>query len=135
MPCQVTWEERGVYQRLFGFVSAREYSDSIQTIQSDARFDDLRHVIVNCSELTGDDFTDENLGEIAILGHVAHLSNVNCPVAFVVTSARLAELIRRNFVDELQGIVEIAVVPSVREARDWIEVFNPSHRDLLRKVF
>lgn len=132
MSCQVTWEERGAYQRLSGFVSAREYEQSIRSIQGDARFDDLRQVIVDCRDMTGDDFTEENLAEIAIVGHVAHLSNVNCPVAFVVAAPRLEALIRKLFVDTLRDVMDIAIFDTPEQARTWLDTLRHSRR---RHVF
>jgi hypothetical protein len=135
MPCEVAWEERGVYQRLSGFVSAREYEQSIRSIQGDARFDDLRQVIVDCLDMTGDDFSEENLAEIAIVGHVAHLSNVNCPVAFVVTTPRLEALIGKLFVDALRDVMDIAILDSPEGAQAWLGALRHSRpRHLFRAV-
>jgi len=132
MPCQVNWETRGVYQRLHGFVSVAEYRQSILAIQSAREFDELHYVIVDCLDLGGDDFTDENMAETAVFGHVAHLSNVHSPVAFVTTSPRLAGFFQRHFVEALREVMDIAVCETVAEARAWLASVSPNLRVLRR---
>lgn len=130
MPCLVSWEARGVYQRLHGFVSIVEYRQSIQAIQSNPKFDDLYYVIVDCLDLTDDDFTDENMVETAIFGHVAHRSNVHAPVAFVTTSPRLTGFIKQHFIGELSQVMDIAVCETIAEARGWLASLPPRLRSL-----
>lgn len=121
MPCQFKWEERGVYQQLFGFVTANEYEISIQSLHSDARFYEAHYAIVDCLDVTGADFTDQNLSEIAILGHVAHLSNKRCPIAFIIVSEHLQNLIQNNIVNTLHGLINICITHSIEEARKWAD--------------
>ncbi|WP_319244101.1 hypothetical protein [uncultured Propionivibrio sp.] len=118
MPYQITWESRGVFKKLSGYVSAEEYGHSVDVVQGDVRFDELRYIIVDATGITGDDFTDEILDEIACLKHVAHRSNTQCPVAFIVTSGRLARMITQATLS-LRKMMAIAVVPDVGDARRW----------------
>ena len=135
MPCAVTWQTRGVQQRLFGYVTAREYAESVDAIQRDARFDDLRYIVVDCTGITGDDFDEDKLAEIATLGHVAHLSNVACPVAFVITAERIAALIRKLFVEALRDVMDIAVVATHEQAHAWFDsLAQPRPHNLLLRT-
>lgn len=118
MPYQITWESRGVLKKLSGFVSAEEYGQSVDVVQSDARFDELRYIIVDATGITADDFTNEKLDEIACLKHVAHRSNTQCPVAFIVTSGRLARMILQATLS-IRKMMTIAIVPEVEDARRW----------------
>lgn len=118
MPYQITWESRGVFKKLSGFVSADEYDQSVDVVQTDARFDELRYIIVDATGITEDDFTEDKLNEIACLKHVAHRSNTQCPVAYVVTSGRLARMILQATLS-IRKMMTIAIVPSVEDARNW----------------
>jgi len=118
MSYEITWESRGVFKKLSGFVSAEEYGQSVDVVQTDARFDELRYIIVDATGITDDDFTDEKLDELACLKHVAHRSNAQCPVAYIVTSGRLARMITQATLSIRQRVT-IAIFPSVDDARGW----------------
>lgn len=119
MSYEITWEPRGVFKKLSGFVSADEYGQSVDVVQTDARFDELRYIIVDATCITADDFTDEKLGEIACLKHVAHRSNTQCPVAYIVTSGRLARMIMQATLS-IRRMMTIAIFASVDDARTWL---------------
>ncbi|SDI28085.1 hypothetical protein [Propionivibrio dicarboxylicus] len=118
MSYEITWESRGVFKKLSGYVSADEYGQSVDVVQTDARFDELRYIIVDATGITGDDFTGEKLDEIACLKHVAHRSNTQCPVAYIVTSGRLARMIMQATLS-IRKLMTIAIFPSVEDARHW----------------
>ena len=50
MTCETIWENKGVLKRLSGHVSADEFVHSVEAIQADPRFDDIRYVINDFSQ-------------------------------------------------------------------------------------
>lgn len=51
MPYEIIWEPRGVVKRHHGFLAAHELVAAAQEIQGDHRFDDLRYIINDFSEV------------------------------------------------------------------------------------
>ncbi len=51
MPIHIRWEPHGVVQTVHGSVTALELIESLQQLQNDLRFDDLRYLVQDCRQL------------------------------------------------------------------------------------
>lgn len=120
MTFEIIREPRGVIKRLTGFVSVAEYQRSIELVLDSAFFDELRYVIVDASKIDDYDFTEESLGEIALVRHIVFRSNPRCVIAFVVTSTHLARLIV-HAVFPVKDSITVGIVTNLDDARLWIE--------------
>lgn len=121
MAYELVWEPDGVLRKFSGTVSAREFINSIERVQSDARFDDARYVINDFSDISGHGLSEDTLIEAAILQYGAYASNPNCRVVFVTTEAALAGLVRDSQATSQLKSYQTEVMPTLTEARDWLD--------------
>lgn len=121
MAYEQLWEPDGVVRKFSGKVSAREFINSVEQVQGDARFDDARYVINDFSLVTEHGLSEEALTEAAILQYGAYASNPNCRVVFVTTDALLAGLVKDSQATSQLKSYQTEVLPTLTEARDWLD--------------
>ncbi len=121
MAYELVWEPDGVVRKFSGAVSAREFINSVERVQSDARFDDARYVINDFSAISGHGLSEEALTEAAILQYGAYASNPNCRVVFVTADAALARLVSDSQATSQLQSYQTEVLPTLTEARDWLD--------------
>lgn len=121
MPCEITWEPRGIYRRFYGFVSVNEVMDSTTSVHGDSRFDDILYSIVDCLEVTGHGVKIPDLEMVAAYRQGASNSNARIVFAMVVVDEGVEGLLRH-----LDSIIGVGVNPAhffgtMAAARHWIE--------------
>lgn len=121
MPCEIVWEHKGVYKHLSGFVSAEEFVRSVEAIQADPRFDEIRYVINDFCDVTGHQLTHELLSELAAIQYGAHASNPNCRVVYVGTDLALTCLLEDVLIGSMLSAYQVTLFASVPEAREWLQ--------------
>ena len=121
MAYELVWEPDGVIKRFFGAVTAREFVQSVESIQGDYRFDDARYVINDFSAVTEHSLSQEALTEVAVLQFGAYSSNPNCRVVYVTTDEALGFLVRNT--PAVAGLTsyQTEVCPTLAAARDWLD--------------
>ncbi len=120
MAYELDWEPEGVILTFSGNVSGREFIESVESIQSDFRFDDARYVIHDFSAMTSHSLSQDVLTEAAVLRFGAYASNPNCRMVFVTVDEGLAVLIRKAPADA--GIIsyQTEIFSTLSAARDWV---------------
>ena len=86
MQSSLTWEEPwGLYIRASGTLTPPEFFDQTVAITTDARFSELRYLVLNCQDLDGHTFDLADPAGVArsnaiLLGAVARNSRLVCAV-------------------------------------------------------
>lgn len=121
MAYELVWEPEGVVKRFSGTVSADEFLRSVKQIQGDSRFDDVRYIVNDFSEATGDNIGEDALTDLSAMHYGAHASNPNCRIAFVTNDQAFAERIKRILLSPDIVSYQIEVSTTLTEARDWLD--------------
>ena len=123
MPCEIIWEHKGVLKRLSGHVSAEEFVRSVEAIQADPRFDDIRYVINDFSQVTSHELDADLLQELAAIQYGAQASNpqVRAVYAGLKHDPELAGLLQSILIGAKRSVYRVAVFETLPQARDWLQ--------------
>ena len=121
MACEIVWEHRGVHKRLSGHVSAREFERSVETVQADPRFDEIRYVINDFSAVTGHGLDEQHLLELAAIQYGAQASNPQVRAVYVGVDPELARQLRGILIDSQRSLYRVALFDTLPQARDWLQ--------------
>lgn len=121
MPCEIAWEHRGVHKRLSGHLSASEFQRSVEAIQADPRFDEIRFVINDFSAVTGHELDEQRLLELAAIQYGAQASNPQVRVVYVGADPQLARWIRSALIDSQRSLYRVALFDTLPQAREWLQ--------------
>jgi len=121
MACEIVWEHRGVHKRLSGHVSAREFERSVETVQADPRFDEIRYVINDFSAVTGHGLDEQHLLELAAIQYGAQASNPQVRAVYVGVDPELARQLRVILIDSQRSLYRVALFDTLPQARDWLQ--------------
>lgn len=132
MPCTFHWEHACVVKQFAGFVSAREFITSAETVAADPRFDDLRLIVNDLSGIDGHAIDVQAYLAVAASRIGAMRTNPNYRVAFVAREVDVGPL-ENVFGAGMQGLpFDPVIVPSLAAARAWMaeqpDLDNPSTR-------
>ncbi len=121
MPCEILWEHRGVYKRLSGHVAASEFQRSVEAIQADPRFDEIRYVINDFSAVSSHELDAQHLLELAAIQYGAQASNPQVKAVYVGADPELARNLRSILIDSQRSVYRVALFDSLPQARDWLQ--------------
>lgn len=119
MPCDLTWEPRGVYRRYWGRVSIDERRESFERIFADPRFDELLFSITDYLDVQDYEITREATEEIAALHVGPSHTNPQLLIAAVVTDPRIVSAIE-HFMSLDMTSTPYRIFSNVAAARAWI---------------
>ncbi|MEO0003790.1 MAG: hypothetical protein RLZZ22_1482 [Pseudomonadota bacterium] len=123
MPCETIWENKGVLKRLSGHVSAAEFMHSVEAIQADPRFDDIRYVINDFSQITSHELDVDLLQELAAIQYGAQASNPQVRAVYVGLGSDpgLARLLQSILIGSTGPRYQVALFATLPQARDWLQ--------------
>ena len=123
MACEIVWEHRGVHKRLSGHVSAREFERSVETVQADPRFDEIRYVINDFSAVTGHGLDEQHLLELAAIQYGAQASNPQVRAVYVGLGGDpvLTQLLQSILIGSQRSVYRVALFETLPQARDWLQ--------------
>lgn len=121
MPYDLVWEPEGVHKRFSGFVTARQFIQSVEQTQRDSRFDEIHYIINDLSEITGHELSEQVLTHLAAINYGAYASNPNCRIVYVTTEDALVGRLKANLVSGEMTSFQVEVLPTVSDARDWLD--------------
>jgi hypothetical protein len=121
MPHEIVWEHKGVLKRLSGQVPAAEFQRSVELIQADPRFDDIRYVINDFTAVSGHGLDEQHLLELAAIQYGARASNPQVRVIYVGCDSELTRLLRSVLIDSQRSVYQVALFPTLPQARDWLQ--------------
>lgn len=123
MPCETIWENKGVFKRLSGHVSADEFLRSVEAIQADPRFDDIRYVINDFSQVSSHELDADLLQELAAIQYGAQASNPQVRAVYVGLGGDpvLAQLLQSVLIGSQSSVYRVALFETLPQARDWLQ--------------
>lgn len=114
------WKSAGVYQKLSGFVTAIDFIWAAVEVQSDERFEHVRYIVNDLSEVTGHTLTPDSMNDLAVIHCGFQSTNPNCRIAFVCLDENLANVIRSALTSQKLASYPVDVKGTVSEAMDWL---------------
>ncbi len=119
MAYEIAWEPRGVCKTFSGFVTSREFMQSITEFQGDARFDDCRYSLNDLSRVEGHDICEADVKRFAAFAIGAHHSNPNVRIAVVTVDDTIRSLL--DFYSAPgHSPYPLRIFPTLAEARAWL---------------
>ena len=119
MPCEITWEPRGVRRHFHGHMSASDLLRSIEVVHGDMRFDSLYYSLNDFLDVTGSDIEPNTLIHGAAQAIGATLSNKHLVMLMVVVDPTIREKVRR-FTGPPLSSFHAECFETREAARDWI---------------
>ncbi|MBI5785336.1 MAG: hypothetical protein HZA64_07770 [Rhodocyclales bacterium] len=119
MTYEVAWEGRGAVKRFFGHVTEDDMLQSVLETESDRRFDDLRYVINDFTDITGSSVTLPTIEDIAIADIGASHSNPSIRIAVVTTDPDIEALVN-HYANSPLNAYETRIFSSMEAARVWL---------------
>ena len=122
MSHEVVWEPGGVLRHFWGVLRAAEYAHVQADAYANSRFDNLRYILVDFSEVSEFIATVAEAEEIIASTNGAYLSNPKLRVAVVTTHEKLRALLAE--VNDLSAY-PLRLFQTVAEAREWLSTPTP----------
>lgn len=119
MAYDVVWEERGIYKRFYGSVSADEFMQSIKSMQGDRRFDTARYSINDFLSVQKHMITEEDVKLFAAYAIGAFISNPNIKIAILTTDQSIISLVTFYSSPKMSPF-PLQVFSNLADARNWI---------------
>lgn len=115
-----TWEENGLYRKFIGNITGEEILTSNLTIHGDSRFDNLKYVINDFTQIVEFDADEIDILKISTIDKVGSRSNSYLKIAIVATSEPLlvcAHLYCKQMLDSPLGC---KIFNHVDDAYRWL---------------
>ena len=119
MPYRIDWEPVGVYKKVWGFVTAEEYLESMREIHGDPRFDGISYSINDFLGVVGFDVGQDTIVDMAAASLGARYTNSKIRVALVTCDQRINAL-GRLFASKDLNSFPTRVFATVEKAREWV---------------
>lgn len=131
MAYEITWERPfGVIERYSGVIAPDEVARAVETITSDAGFDDLRYVIIDLQSATGHSFDLQSRAALEVpyatmIG--ARYTNPHIHSAFLATDPGIVQLIELKIA---RGILPqpARIFSNELQAREWLGQISGLYR-------
>jgi hypothetical protein len=121
VPHEITWERQGVTKRFWGAVTGEEFVRSSHEVETSPRFDDLRFIINDFSEITGHSIEEADIEKLAIIRVGSMRTNRNFRVVIVTTDSRLAAIPTAISKGSFVGTYETEAFATIALARQWLQ--------------
>ena len=124
MTHQLVWEENGLYRKFTDKISGNEVLNSVLKIQSDPRFDKIRYVLNDFTEISDFEVSETDIKRIVSVDNAAALTNANIKIAIVATNEPLLQWIQ-YYCDRLEkSPYEVKVFSYIDDAYRWIPLIK-----------
>jgi hypothetical protein len=125
MGFEISWEPKGVVKRLFGHVTNDDLQKASAIVQGNARFDDLRYVIIDFLDCTSHSVSDPALLEVAAIdqaaleGKARHTTR-KIRIAILATDSKILDL-AKHYADYDLTTVTFGIFFNRSDARVWLD--------------
>lgn len=114
------WEGEGLYRLYTNKITGKEVLESNLSIQGDSRFDNLRFIVNDFTDITEFEVSENDISKIVAIDNAAARSNANIKIAIVATNADLLEWIRLYSEKmENSSYKYIRIFDTIDEAYEW----------------
>ena len=119
MAYENNWERNGVVKIFSGSVDGRQVLDSVISVEADKRFDSVRYVINDFSNVVDIDINERDIIRIAAMDRGASVTNPNIRIAVVTNDNRMRDLVQRYGKLMKDSPYQALLFESINEAREW----------------
>lgn len=121
MAFELMWENKGIYRKFTGIVTAKEFLGAQDQVYNDPRFDSIKYVINDLKEAQLDTTFNEDMASLALAkSYGGSLSNSKIKFAFVIQDPKLIEIFQFIKKQKLAAKLQIQIFELVEDARDWV---------------
>lgn len=124
MPYEICWEDRGVVKRHYGHLSARELVAAAHDVQGDSRFDRLRYIINDFTDVTSHEIDADTVEEFAASRIGAARVNRDILSPFVATGEPGLGIVRCLRQPDYRNRHPVALFATLAEARAWVDAVS-----------
>ena len=114
------WEDKGLYRQFTNHVTGEEVLNINLTIQGDSRFDEIKYVINDFTQITTFDFSDMDIKLLAVTDNAAAKSNPNINIALILTLEPLLEWANLYCEYMKDAPYTCAIFDNVIDAEKWV---------------
>ena len=113
------WEEQGLQRQFTGIISGDEILRSNLSLQGNEKFDQLRFIVNDFTDVTTFELTDRDIAAIASIDNVASKTNANIRIAIIVKMESLREW-ANLYIEKMQGSTyKCKIFDDVESASLW----------------
>jgi len=115
-----TWENKGLYRKFENKISGEEVLTSNLTIQGDPRFDDIRYVINDFTQIVDFEVSGADINIIAATDNAAAISNPSIKIAIVSTHDPLLAWIKHYCEIMKDAPFECKIFDNINDTYKWV---------------
>jgi hypothetical protein len=119
MPHTLNWGDGGLFRTFTGTVTGTEIIDSNLMMHGDRRFDDIKYVVNNFSEMEDCLISEEELIILKTVDDVAALTNKDLKIAIIMTNEAFIPLARFYCEAMREAAYEADLFANLNEAHQW----------------
>lgn len=120
MSHQNKWEENGLYRIFTDKITGDEILTSNLSIHGDSRFDDIRYVINDFTQIVEFEAAEIDILKISTIDNVAARSNSYLKIALVATSESLLKWIHQYCIQMQDSPFECEIFNKLDDAYQWV---------------
>ncbi len=125
MPYKIQWEEKGVYVKSFGIVTANENLQLNGEIYGNKKFDTIEYQISDLLDADLSILNDKNISVISQLDFSASAWNKNLKVVHITKNTELIRLIKIYETRMGESGWQFMISDTLEDARKWVSLpFN-----------
>lgn len=124
MPYEVIWEPHGAVKRFWGHISDEDIQNAVNEVCGDYRFDALRYVLNDFTDVESQDVSSEGIDNYAAERIGALQCNPHIISPFVACTPSALAIVRAITSPQRGTRHAWKVFSSMTEARKWLATFN-----------
>ena len=114
------WEGKGLYREFKDNITGREVLNINLTIQGDPRFDNIKYVINDFTQIADFYFSDIDIKLLAVTDNIAAKSNPRLKIALIVTLEPLLKW-ADSYCEHMKGSPYICeIFDNISDAEKWV---------------
>lgn len=122
MPYKIQWEEKGVYVKSSGIVSAKDNLQLNGELYGNKNFDTIEYQISDLLDADLSIFNEKDISVISQLDFSASVWNKNLKVVHITKNTELIRLIKKYEQKMEKSGWQFMIFDTVDEARKWINI-------------
>lgn len=121
MSYQNVWSKTQVIKQFHGIVSGDDFVDSVRSVSGDPRFDNLKAVVNDFSDVSEMSIDESSLMDATALTVGVSITNPKLKVAFVIPEGKIGQQVKMVLAPQVVPSYRHQVFTSLVDALDWIE--------------
>lgn len=120
MTVEYSWEATGLYRHFTNKINGQEVLNDNLNLQGDSRFDDIKYVINDFTDIADFDFSDIDIQKISITDKVASISNPTIKIAIITTIESLLVWIELYCKSMEGSLYDCKIFDNSEDAYKWV---------------